>query len=182
MSEELEDIKRWYQEHGMPYVHEDWQYRDETGESATRQTQPPEERGGQRFVPRDPTEQWWWERQHFPWRPRTFEEREWQEVLEDFFTPYIAMMARPKANLLWQVFGVRATYADAGASEGISRQAAQQAVKRAVRDLTKRIAMDDVLYRPPTDGRRRDYEEEQRAAKRVFMVYLARRRSSDSTG
>lgn len=182
MSEELEDIRRWYEEHGVSFLTEDWQARTDVGESATRQHQPPEDHwkgaAHRRFLPHDPTEQWWWERQHFPWHPRTHEEREWQETLEDFFTPYISMMPRPKANLLWHVFGQGNTYQEAGADEGMSRQGAQQAVKRALRDLTKRIALDDPLFRLPPDGRRRDYDEERRAARRVFVTYLTRRAGS----
>ena len=174
-----ERIRKWYHKHGLEYDKEAWGPRSETGESATPQVQQPERspgKGGSTSVrSTDPTpeRQWWWEKQHFPWRPRGADEKRWVHLLDDFFAPYIAMLPRPKGNLVTQVYGEQRTYAEVGEEAGIARQSAHEAVQRAVRDLTRLIADDDPLFHPPTDGRRRDYDEEARAARRVFMVYLA---------
>jgi len=166
------DIRRWYTEHGMPYLEEDWGERAETGESSGPQVQEGERTKEVRSTAATPDRMWWWEKQTFPWRARTLEEKEWALALESFFTPYVALLPRPKGNLLQQVFNDLRTYADVGEEAGIKRQSAHEAVERAVRDLTRLIASDDPLFRPPPDGRKRDYEEESRAARRVFVVFL----------
>jgi hypothetical protein len=167
------DIRRWYHEHGIPYEDEDWGPRSEVGESIGQQVQEGERTREVRSTAATPDRMWWWEKQRFPWRERSADEKRWMYLLDEFFAPYIAMMPRPKGNLLRQVFGERATFSEAGTESGMSKQGAQQATARAVRDLTRLIAHDDPLFRPERDGRRRDYEEEARSARRVFMVYVA---------
>lgn len=171
----LRDIRRWYSDHGMPYLEEDWGERDESGESSGQQVQEGERTREVRSTAATPDRMWWWEKQHFPWRPRSDEEKEWALTLEEFFTPYVALLPRAKGNLLQQVFGDLRTYGDVGREEGKSRQAAQQATQRALRALVQLVANDDPLFRPSTP---RDYEEESRAARRVFVLYLSERRSA----
>lgn len=175
----LADIRRWYHDHGMPFEEEDWGPRDETGESIGRQVQQPERSPGKdgstsvRSTAATPDRMWWWEKQRFPWRERSIEEKRWLYLLDAFFAPYLAMLPRQKGNLVRQVFGEGMTYTEVGEEAGIARQSAHEGVQRAVRDLTRLIALDDPMFNPPRDGRRRDYAEETRAARRVFVVYLA---------
>ncbi len=117
---------------------------------------------------------WWWEKQHFPWRERTADEKRWIYLLDAFFVPYIAMLPRAKGNLVRQVFGERLTYQEVADEAGGKRQSAHEAVWRAVQDLTRRIAEDDPDFVPPQDGRRRDHAAETEAAKRVLDAYLLR--------
>lgn len=175
------DIRRWYQDAGMEYDPEDWGERSDTGESTGPQHQPPQRmtpyRGAGstsvRSSDSSPGRAWWWEKQAFPWREREYEERQWLELLDDFFAPYLAMMPKDKGNLLRQVYGDLSTYQEVAANEHVAKSTAHEAVQRAVRDVTRLIAEDDPLFRPPIDGRRRDFEEEARAARRVFMVYVS---------
>ena len=168
------DIRRWYHQHGMPYEEEDWGPRSEVGESIGLQVQPREREGrdGVRSTASTPDRMWWWEKQHFPWHPRSLVEKQWVQLLDDFFTPYLAMLPRPKGNLVRQVYGEQRTYTEVGQESGIARQSAHEAVQRAVRDLTRLIANDDPLFCPTPDGRRRSYDEEAQAAHRVFAAYL----------
>lgn len=108
------------------------------------------------------------------WEARSREEQDWLDLLDRFFAPYIAMLPRPKGNLVRQVFNDLSSYTKVGQENRMARQSAHEAVVRAVRDLTRLIANDDPLFRPPADRRRRDFEEEARAARRVFMVYVAK--------
>jgi hypothetical protein len=170
------DIRRWYHKNGMAYEHEDWGPRSDTGESDSPQMQEGERTKEVRSTASTPDRMWWWENQTYPWRERGYAEKRWLYLLDQFFAPYLAMLPRPKGNLVRQVFGERQTYAEAGVEVGLSRQGAQQSVARAIRDLTRLIALDDPLFRdPPGDGRKRDFEEEARAARRVFMVYVNKR-------
>lgn len=179
------DIARWYHENKMEYLKDNWGPRDENGESASKQVQLPEyatkEGGGSSAVrSTDPTpggdSAWWWEEQELMWEQRSPDEQQWIDALDDFFAPYIAMLPRPKGNLIREVFNDRHTYVEVGKdNQFYDRQAARKAVQRAVRDLTKLIAQDDPMFRPPLDGRQRDFEAEQRAARRVFVLYLNRR-------
>lgn len=168
----LSDIRRWYQDNGVSYEKEDWGPRSETGESAGRQREKAERSGPDRVSGHDPTSEWWWERQRAPWRERDVDEAQWAWALEDFFGPYLAMMSRPKGNLLRQLINDGRTYAEIGAYNGVTRQAAYAAVKRAMQDLTKLIARDDPSFDRPDDGRQRDYEQERASAERVFDRYM----------
>lgn len=178
MKDPIDFIRQWYHQHKVPFDEEDWGERSDVGESIGPQHQRPQRPDLSRTVPSTPDRQWWWDREVFPWHARTMEEREWLLLLEDFFAPYLAMLPRNKGNLVRSVFGDLMTYEEAGKSEGISRQGAQQATTRAVQDLTRMIAEDDALFRPPADARERNFEEEARAARRVFMLYLAKRRDA----
>jgi hypothetical protein len=179
MTADNEEIRRWYVAHGLPYLEEDWGLRDDTGESARAQHQEPErtvdDSGNTqsvRSVDPSPANRWWWEDKQFPWEQRSRPEQDYVEALEEFYTPYIAMLSRPKQALLYEAFFQRRQFSDIAKDERMSRQGARQATMRAVRDLTKLVAMDDPLYVPPADGRRRDYEAEALAARRVLAIYL----------
>lgn len=171
---EGKDIRRWYHDHGIPYLEEDWGERADTGESGGPQTQQPQRAAGAsvRTIGSTPDMMWWWEKQPWPWRERGDSERDWLLLLDDFFLPYLALLPRAKGNLLRQVFGDLATYQEVGDAERVSRQAAQQSTVRALRALTRVIAEDDPAFVAPPDGRRRDYEAEAEAAKRVFLRFV----------
>ncbi len=176
----LADIRRWYHDNGMPFEEEDWGPRSETGESSGPQVQDREREGrdGIRSSASTPDRMWWWEKQRFPWRERTQGEKEWLYLLDAFFAPYIAMLPRPKGNLVRQVFGEQMTYREVAEEAGLfDRSGARKRVLAAVRDLTRLIANDDALFSPPPDGRERDHEAEARAARRVFMIYVATQRT-----
>lgn len=171
----LRDIRRWYADNHVPYIEEDWGPRDEDGESAGQQTQDREREGrhGVRSTASTPDRMWWWEKKHFPWSARSSEEKRWVYALDAFFAPYLAMLSRPKLNLVQQVFNDRTTFQEVADEGRITRQSAHEGTRRAIRDLTRLIADDDPLFHAPTDGRRRDYAEEARAARRVLVTYLA---------
>jgi DNA-directed RNA polymerase specialized sigma24 family protein len=186
----LKDIKRWYHEHGVPFERQDWGERDyETGESAGPQVQAPEystEREGTvgerrrttavRSTDPTPANTWWWEDKKLPWPQRSREEQSWVEQLDAFFEPYMALLPRPKGNLVRQFINDRRTYQEIADYAGVKRQSAHESVKRAFQDLTRLIARDDPLWREPADGRRRDHDAENRSARRVLFVYLNRGR------
>lgn len=173
----FKDIKRWYHEAGVPLLNEDWGARDEvTGESIGPQTQHREREGrdGVRSSATTPDRMWWWNKQRFPWRERTTTEKEWLYLLDQFFAPYLSMLPRAKGNLVREVFGEVRTYQEVADERGVRRQSAHEAVQRAVRDLTRLIALDDPLFHDPIPAaRKRDFEEEARAARRVFVTYIA---------
>ncbi len=172
------DIRRWYHKHGLPYEEEDWGPRSDTGESAGQQTQHQERTGrdGVRSSATTPDRMWWWETKALPWSARSRAEQEWVNMLDDFFSPYIAMLPRPKGNLLTHIFAEQLSYAETAKAEGLSSKGSiHKQVQRAVHDLTRLIAEDDALFHPPADGRARDFDDEQRAARRVFVLYLAGR-------
>jgi len=178
-------IRRWYHKAGLDFQQEDWGTRNDTGESSGRQRQEPERSPGKtgstsvRSTDSTPARTWWWEKQHFPWQARGAAERRWIYTLDAFFSPYLAMLPRPKGNLVRQVFADGYTYTEVGQKVGMKRQSAHEAVRRAVRDLMRIIAEDDPLFHAAADGRRRDYEDEARAARRVLMVYLEKRRKEE---
>lgn len=172
-------VRRWYHKAGLEYNEEDWGPRFESGESAGKPEDMRERRdlvGTHKKVTAFGPGNVWWENQHYPWRPRTDSELEWYEVLEEFFVPYLSLLPKAKGNLLMEVFADQRTLVDLGTEASMTRQGAHKAKQSAVRALTRRIAEDDPLgFRAPLDKRRRDYEEENRAARRVFMVYLSER-------
>jgi hypothetical protein len=171
----LNDIKRWYHDNGMRYEHEDWGLRDEVGESAGEQHQTQERKDLVRSSDSTPGRLWWWEKQVFPWRARTRQEIDRQNLLDDFFAPYLSMLPYPKLNLVQQVFNDLSTYTELAQSEKRARSTVHEATALALRDLTRIIANDDPTFKQPADGRRRDYAEEQRAARNVLDAYLTRR-------
>ena len=174
--ETLKDIRRWYHEHGLPYQEEDWGPRGLTGESAGPQVQEGERTKEVRSSASTPDRMWWWEKQQFPWRKRTPSEQEWAEALEDFFTPYLAMLPGPKLRLMEHVFNDLRTYDEAAEEAGyFDRSGARKAVQGALRALTRLIAEDNPEWEPPADGRRRNYVEEEEAARFVFVKYVTDR-------
>jgi hypothetical protein len=174
--ETMKDIRRWYHDHGIPYQEDDWGPRDEVGESIGRQVEEGERTREVRSSASTPDRMWWWEKQQFPWRERTPSEREWANTLEDFFTPYLAMLPGPKLRLMEQVFNDTRTFAEvAEAGAYADRSGPRKAVQRALRDLTRRIAEDNPHWEPPADARRRNYAEEEEAARFVFVKYVTDR-------
>lgn len=148
------EIRRWYREHGMsPPDQEPTDRAALMGDLLDRESVP-------------------------LWTGRSVEDVEYMKALADFFDPYIALMARPKGNLIREYMGLRKTEAEIGKEYGLSQQAVSQALQRALRTLTRLIAMDDPEWKPPADKRRRDYEGEKKAAERVFDRYWRRRRAS----
>ena len=170
--ETLHDIQRWYHNHQMPFLEEDWQLRSDTGESDSPQSQEGERTKEVRSSANTADRLWWWEKQQFPWRKRTHEEQEWQEKLDQFFAPYLAMLPRPKGNLLRSLYGDLRSFTELGLDARTSRQAAFKAARSARRALIRLIAEDDPQFVAPVDGRTRDYEGEEYAAERVFFHYL----------
>lgn len=177
------EIRRWCHDNGIEYIASDWGPRSDTGESAgptawisqEHRTTASWSMGNLLKAADDPTA-------GSMWHDRTPEDREYIEALEDFFDPYIAMLPRPKGNLIREYMGMRRTQRDIGRSEGVTRSAVTHALKRALRDLTRLIAKDDPEWVPPADKRRRDYEGEKEAAERVFGRYWRRRRASYGAG
>jgi len=120
---------------------------------------------------------WWWEKQQFPWRERSISEKRWLYLLDAFFAPYLAMLPRPKGNLLREVFGERHTYQKAADERQLyDRSHARAQTLRALQGLTQLIANDDPEFMPPKDGRARDFEAETAAAERVFDRYIKTQR------
>lgn len=172
----MKNIARWYRKAGVPFVESDWGPRSETGESAGPQRDLDPRRDVTTPHESTPDRMWWWEKREFIWRRRTPSDQEWVEMLDDFFAPYLALLSRPKGNLVWQVYNGLFTYRQVAKEEWLrSRSSAHEAVFRAVQDLTRLIANDDPLFPPQPDGRRRDFEAERHAASRVLAAYLERR-------
>lgn len=180
------EIRRWCHDNGIEYIASDWGPRSDTGESAGEASYYGERQEHRNVVRWDMTGLLTGREQKSDsapvWAGRTPEDREYIEALEDFFDPYIAMLPRPKGNLIREYMGMRRTQRDIGRSEGVTRSAVTHALKRALRDLTRLIAKDDPEWVPPADKRRRDYEGEKEAAERVFGRYWRRRRASYGAG
>lgn len=178
------EVRRWYHDHGMEVIPQDWDARSETGESDTvlRVTnwhnRILDDNKRTQLRPFTAGDSWWWEALTPLWQPR--DDRETIERMEAFFAPYIAMLPYPKGNIIRQLFNDRLTYAEAGDREEMTRQGAHAALQRAVRALVKLIAQDDPSFLPPADGRRRDYDAERAAARRVYDRYM--RRTDGSRG
>lgn len=176
--ETLKDIRKWYHDNGIEYLAEDWDRRDETGESAGAQRQESEiswrAKRTHKVRAIDPLLRHWWPDQQVLWAPRDPEEKAWLALLDEFFTPYLSMMTPEKTETLARLFNDRLTYEEAGEVVGITRQGAHRAVGRALQDLTLLIAKDDDWF-AREKNRPRDYAVENRAARRVFMRYLAQK-------
>lgn len=176
--ETLKDIRQWYHDHGIEYLSEDWGERDDVGESATRQHQMAERyfetTGRRRVRSMDPALSTWFDGMQFPWSPRPELDRAWITLLEEFFAPYLATLPREKGETLARLFNDRMTYQEAGEEAGITRQGAHRAVTRALQDLTLLIAKDDAWFQNEKN-RPRNHPMENRAARRVFMRYLAQK-------
>lgn len=175
------EVREWYRANGMEYIPEDWGDRFDTGESADREGPDPRVLGREHlrvFLPGSFLEG------SAPWsQSRSSEEREYMEVLEDFFQPYIAMLPRPKGELLRQMMNDQKTYAQIQEDEGrASRGSTVNAGKRALQALIRLIAQDDPEFVAPLDGRRRDYEAEATAARRVFSRYLTAWQTDEEEG
>ena len=171
-------IARWYREHGVDYEPQDWGRRDELGQSASPQYEPPERAGRplheQRINPVEPSlfrileeegalSSWW--------RARSGEEREHVEAMEAFWAPYLAQLPRPKGNVLWQVMNARLPQADIAREAGTSQQAVSKQLRQSMRDLVRLVARDDPAFVEAPDRRLRDYAKEQAAAIRVLNAY-----------
>jgi predicted DNA-binding protein YlxM (UPF0122 family) len=177
------DIKKWYQQHGMEYIEEDWAddslqpgdagYQNPRSYRAKGTVADPirlglsklmehiEQEGGLLIL--------WGER----------DDRELVEVLEEFFDPYIAMLNYPKGNVLRQFINDRFTYAEAAEEGSLSRWGAWKQVRSAMREVVKLIAQDDLYpsrWKAP-DRRQRYYAAEKEAAWRVFARFMERRRN-----
>jgi hypothetical protein len=185
MTDDLKDVKRWYREHDMEYIAEDWGARDpETGEGLENA----DVRGGKWKGGRQASTaflnftQWlsWLEDQGVVeplWRPRSVDDRAYVVALEDFFQPYLGLLPRPKGNLLAEYMGSRRTQADIAEATGRTQQAVSAQLKTALRALIRRIAEDDPAWTPPSDGRVRDYDGELRSAERVFDLWWEARKA-----
>ena len=164
------EIRKWYADHGVEYIPEDWGARGNKmnfmGTSMPSYILMLEEEGRAKPL----------------WPQRGDGEREYVLALEDFFAPYIALLPRPKGNLIEEYMGMRRTQADLARSEHVSQQAVSKAMKAALRSLTRLIAKDDPEYVPPQDGRRRDFEGERAAAMRVFVRWYLSRDLPGTTG
>jgi hypothetical protein len=174
------DIRRWHHANGMEYIKEDWGPRDpETGEGLSPTPYWGDNAFGRESRPgmsmsMTPGRLDWLDAEGIIrplWAERSPEDRAVMESLEDFFTPYIATLPRPKGNLLREYMGMRRTQADIAREESRTQQAVSAALVRAMRDLLRAIAKDDPDWTPPKDGRRRDYAGEREAAERVFDRY-----------
>jgi predicted DNA-binding protein (UPF0251 family) len=130
-------VRRWHRRSGVPVIASDWGERLETGESAGFQ---PAWRG--QAALRDPTEQWWWERQLLVWQPRTDKERAQYEALEDFFTPYIVQLRPSDQDIIRLLINDRLTYQEQAEKRGVKRQSAWEAVQAAVRRLLDTVSQD----------------------------------------
>ena len=183
------DIIKWYEENGMEYIPEDWGPRNEVGESLSNDHQGQEKGiGGTSKVAGGwfGANQWQLESGGIPfapiWPPRTPEEQEYVEALDEFFTPYLARLPLAKANVILAYLGERKTQAEIGATQGITQQGVSKELRSAVRQLTRLVALDDPDFTPPRDARRRDYRAEADAAGRVLNVWWHERFATPLVG
>lgn len=158
------DIRRWYQQHGVEFIASDWKRDPETGESLYPDGLDAERRDVTRLV--DSTWMRFFEEGQLPWfLPR---DRDTVEALEEFFSPYIAMLPRPKGNVLRQLVNDTLTYQEIAEDRDVSRQGAWKQVNAAVTELVRLVARDDPAFTPPRDGRRRDKRAELASAAAVL--------------
>lgn len=143
------DARRWYAKHGFDVIPEDWGKRDqETGEGLENAGNAywGERNRSDRVTRRGfESEFVWFENAgqlRALWTSRTDEEREVLEALEDFFTPYIALLPKEKASVLDQYLGQRRTQEQIADERGVSQQAVSKQLRAAFRALVRRIAQD----------------------------------------
>jgi len=165
-------VRRAYATLGVPYIPEDWGPRGVNGESTLLEDDYYPGRGRTTLVDPTPANSWWWEDKKLPWEVRSPHERASLEHMEAFFTPYIALLPRPKGNLIRALINDRLTYAQMGDERRVTRQGAWKATRSAVRALMRLIALDDPGFVGPEDRRRRDYAAEEAAARRVYAAYI----------
>jgi len=147
------DARRWYAEHRVNVIPEDWGRRDpETGEGLENVGDAywGERNHADRVTKRGvASELLWFEDDGLLtalWQPRTDEERELIEALEDFFTPYIALLPKEKASVLDQYLGQRRTQEQIASAAGVSQQAVSKQLRAAVRALIRLISADWELH------------------------------------
>jgi len=148
--------RHWYAEHKVNVIPEDWGRRDPaTGEGLENAGSAywGERNRSDRVTKRGlMSELLWFEDNGMLkalWHQRTDEEREFIEALEDFFTPYIALLPKEKASVLDQYLGLRRTQEQIADAAGVSQQAVSKQLRAAVRALVRRIAQDGGLATLP---------------------------------
>jgi hypothetical protein len=139
-----DDIRAWYEAHGMEYLPGDWDERSDTGESASYQRQEKDRIGGKAVrggfddaaleqAEEDGKVMLLWEQR---------EDHEVLAALEEFFSPYMSAMPHAKRRVLEEYLMDRKTFEDIAGDRDptITKQAVHQQVKRAVAWVIKAIA------------------------------------------
>lgn len=172
------DIKKWYSQHNMEYIPEDWGLRDpDTGEGLTG-TSAADRRTNNKV------HTGWFSPGYFAggrepfsalWRARTEFEQEEIEALDEFFAPYMIQLPLAKQNLIHDYMGWRKTQTEIGEETGISQQAVSKDLRAAIRQLTRLVAEDDPDFIPAPDGRKRNQALEDEAAGRVLNAWWEKR-------
>ena len=138
-----DDVKRWYAEHGVEYIESDWGPRDpETGEGLGADPALPRE-GHDRVSIRDEQQLLRLEEQgrlRFPWLERA--DATELAVLEDFLTPYIALLPRAQARVLDEWMYSRKSHREVAETLGMDHSNVTKRLRTAVRRLIREIAND----------------------------------------
>ena len=170
----LDDIKKWYAKNGMEYIPEDWEG-SRTSYFGTKRKGADAGMVLRGYTAGDG----WWADKAYVWahEARTPQEQMYIELLEEFFTPYLALLSRTDGNLVRQLVlnTHRLTYAELAKKHGLARQSAWEKAQRALQRLTRSIAEDDPQFEDPKDQRRRDFDAEQDAARRVLKAFILKR-------
>jgi hypothetical protein len=150
-----DDIRQWYEAHGMEYVAEDWGSRSDTGESTGRAPDVRERPHSGRVASYDGKA---FEQMEdlglvgFLWTQR--EDHDTLDALEEFFTPYLATMPHAKRRLIDGYIYNRRSQARLAETLGVSQQAVSKRLAAALRWLVKTIA-DEQRFLAEVAG---DYE------------------------
>mgnify|MGYP003576198420 FL=1 len=169
------EVQQWYRDHDVPYIPTDWGRRAETGEGLSDDINWEERPDIVRSADPTPVRMWWWERQTFPWQPRTAAESSMIDALEEFFWPYLAELGVDEGFMLHRYLFDRATYQEIADDLGSTRQNVHRRVKTAIRTVTRRVAQQNPDFVAESDGRRRNFEDEVEAARAMLNDYLERR-------
>lgn len=167
-AEQKKQVRLWFHKHGVEYIPDDWgDPRYHHGSGNARPT------GG---LPKDGQTHSLEYVQPYatpPWKQRVSElEREKIEALEEFFQPYIAQLPVAKGQVLYEYMFLRRTLEEVGGYR--SKQAAHQALQRALQDLA-RIVAEDHGYAGPEDKRFRDKNAETREMKLALNRFWSER-------
>lgn len=175
------EVRQWYDAHGIEYLPEDWGDRDESGESAGKQSGRPERVGREPVVAYDPESLAQLEGKKQTTRgglgpdilTLLWEQREDHVVLaalEEFFTPYLSWMPAAKRRVLDEYLLGRRTQEDIAGELGVDQSTVSRHLRAAVRWVVRELGRD-IRQDLPDDTDVSDDE----LAWDVFNLYWIRR-------
>jgi hypothetical protein len=139
------EVRQWYDAHGMEYLPEDWDRRDAVGESAGAQHADRDRVGREWVHTLDPEVMYDMETDEGGRIMLLWSQREDHEVLaavEEFFTPYIALMPAAKRRVLDEYLLGHRSQEDIARELGVDQSTVSRRLWASARWLTRLVAQD----------------------------------------